>query len=559
MGQLQRMLEQIRDQLGGLQLSHRMLLASFVVIMLMTLFVVTQYAGSRQFVELAPGLTTEQQSQAIQYLSINNIEYKQVNGELRVPIERRYGVLGQMQQSGALPDDTTLLFDSVLEKQSWTQTSAQHRQTYLIAKQNELARVIAGMRGLRNATVMIDSPQRVGLGQTVRLPTASATVFTSSGAPLDQQTVDAVAYLIAGSESGLSVEHIRIIDGSTNRQLRARSEDSALAGTYLEQQAKIEKRYRDQLLDLHQYIEGVIIAVSAHVDVRSTTSQTTRVLNPGEGTVIAPSQESSTKRVQRDQSSGGEPGVRSNVGLDIAQGDASGTSFEETISDAQMQTQFGRTVENVVDPRGMPTKINATINVPRSYFVRLYQRQNADAEDPSDDDIKPLVDSETQRIRDGVLPLLESPSDDGVNQSTVVVSMIPDPLPLGTAQASTGSFLQAFGTGGGSTMAISGPIKTLAMGLLAVGALAIMGLTLRKTNKTQHLPTPEELVGVPKTISTDSDIVGEADEAEAALTGIELSEDDLRKSKVQEQVQKVVDEQPQESAMILSDWITQAS
>jgi flagellar M-ring protein FliF len=550
------MLEQIREQLGGLQLVHRMLLASFVVIMLMTMFVVTQYAGSRQFVELAPGLTTDQQTQAVQHLQASNVEYKQVNGELRVPLEQRYAILGQMQQSGALPDDTTLLFNTLLENQSWTQTSTQHRQTYLIAKQNELAKVISGMRGIRSASVMIDSPKRVGLGQTVRLPTAAATVFTASGGSLDQQTVDAVAGLIASSEAGLSIERVRVIDGSNNRQLRARSDDSAIAGTYLEVQEKIEKKSRDQLLDLLQYIDGVIVAVSAHVDVRSTSSQTTRVLNPGEGTVTSPVNESSTERIQQNMARGAEPGVRSNVGLDIASGDALGSSFQETVTDSQLETEYGRTTEQVVDPRGMATRINASINVPRSYYVRLFQMQNPDADNPSDADMQSLVDDETQRIHASVAPLVESPSDE--TSSTVTVSMIPDPVLASTAQAGSG-FMQAFSTDGGGSLAISGPIKTLALGLLAVGALAIMGLTLRKTNKPQHLPTPEELVGMPRTIATESDIVGEADEAEAALTGIELSEDDLRKSKVQEQVQKVITEQPKESSMILSDWISQTN
>ena len=61
------MLEQIRHQLGDLQIVHKMLIASFVVIMLMTMFVVAQYAGSKQFVELAPGLTSEQQQHANRY------------------------------------------------------------------------------------------------------------------------------------------------------------------------------------------------------------------------------------------------------------------------------------------------------------------------------------------------------------------------------------------------------------------------------------------------------------------------------------------------------------
>ncbi|MFG0274891.1 MAG: hypothetical protein ACF8QF_07530, partial [Phycisphaerales bacterium] len=311
-------------------------------------------------------------------------------------------------------------------------------------------------------------------------------------------------------------------------------------------------------LDLLQYIDGVIVAVSAQVDVRRTTSQTTRVLPPGEGTVTAPLEESSSSVVERSPSRGAEPGVRSNVGLDIAQAGGDGPTREETSTDARLETRWGETIENVVDPRGMPTKINATINIPRSYFVAIW-RMTAPEDGPEAPDEAALVaviDAETARIRDDVAPLVEAGGPDGVTPGAVTVSMIPDAPTITPARA--GGFMGDLAAGGGAgSLALSGPVKTLALGLLAAGALGVMALSLRKASKPQELPTPEELVGVPPAIQAGSDIVGEADEADAALTGIELSEDDLRRQKVQEQVMKVVNEQPAEASSILQGWITE--
>jgi flagellar M-ring protein FliF len=558
MGQLRRVLELIRTQLSSLTVTQRLLISSLVVIVLMALFVVTQYAGARPMVELMPGVAPDAQVRAASYLRSSGVEFTEKNGAILVPVEMRHVVLGQLGQQGLLPADTSLMFDTVLEKQSWTMTSAQHQQIFLIAKQNELARIIANMQGIREARVIIDAPAPAGLGQAVRQATASATVFTATGQPLGQQTADAIGHLVAGAEAGLDVSRVRIIDGSTSRQMRVRSDAEAVAGAYIEHQTKIEGIYRDRLLDLLQYIDGVIVAVSAQVDVRRTTSQTTRVLPPGEGTVTAPVEESSTSLVERSASRGAEPGVRSNVGLDIAQAGAGGPTREETSTDARLETRWGETIENVVDPRGMPTKINATINIPRSYFVAIWRMTAPEdaPEAPDEATLLAVIEAETARIRDDVSPLVEAAGPDGVTPGAVTVSMIPDAPTMTPARA--GGFMGDLAAGGGAGgLAVSGPVKTLALGLLAAGALGVMALSLRKASKPQELPTPEELVGVPPAIHTGSDIVGEADEADAALTGIELSEDDLRRQKVQEQVMKIVGEQPAEASNILHGWITE--
>lgn len=559
MGQLRTALEQMRKQLSTLTLTQKMLITSLVVTVAMAMFVVSQYAGSAQMVELSRGMTSDQQATAVEFLRVNGVDHKMRNGSVYVPLERKYAVLGQMQMQGALPNDTSLLFDTLLDQQSWTMSSAQQRQLYMIAKQNELANIINGMDGIRDAKVMIDSPPRTGIGQSVRLATASASVRSSSGSGLNQHTVDAIAQLIAGSEAGLDVERVRVIDASTNKQYKARSDTDMVASSYIEHQEVVERRAREKVLDYLQYIDGVIVAVSAQVDIRRSTARIDSVLNPGEGTVTAPVQESSREVTERQASRAGEPGVRSNAGLDISDSRSSGPSREEVTSEATLTTEFGRKTEQIEDPRGMPTKINASINIPRSYFVLRWENMNGDAagQGPTDDDLQPVVDAEIDRIRGGIEPLVETQSDTGIVSGTVVVSMIPDMPSVAPAQA--GGFLAGMTTpAAGGGVQINGMAKTVAMGAMAFFALALMGLTLRKASKRQELPTPEELVGVPPALQMHSDVVGEADEADAALTGIELSDDDIQRGKLLEQVAALVKDEPREAASIMSRWISEA-
>lgn len=556
MDQVRRTLEAIQSQLKRVTATQKLLIASLLVVMLMTLFVVSQYAGSAEMVEVVPGGSAEQQQRAVEFLKANGIEHKVRDGQPLVPVERKHYVLAQMSQGGALPDDTSLLFDTVVDKQSWATPSEQRHQMAVYALQNELGRVLAQFDGVKSAKVIIDDSPTSGLGQATRRPTASATVFTDDGGPLDQNTVDAIAHLVAGARSGMDVEQVRVIDGSTNRQRRARGEDQAMAGAYLEHAAKIEKRVRDKLLNLLSYIDGVIVQVNAQVDLRRVSSEEERVLPPGEGSLTVPTREFSSEETQTSASRSGEAGVRSNAGLDINQGGGGGETVQRSQTESELRTQFGRRVEKVFDPSGDPTKINATINIPRSYFVRRWRAEaGQDEGEPGEEQLQPIIDAELERIRGDVAPQIDTTAQGQGAAGSVVVSMIPD---AGPARAAAGGAQQAtmasFESGGGGPV-ISGWIKTLALGALAAASIGVMALSLRKAGKRAELPTAEDLTGAAPKLDAGSDMVGEADEADAALSGLELSDDEIQRRKRLEQVSQLVREKPRDAAMIVNRWI----
>ncbi|MHC5024973.1 MAG: hypothetical protein ACYTGG_13900, partial [Planctomycetota bacterium] len=65
----QRFIRTITTQLGGLSAQSRLLIGSVMVIMVMALFLVAQYASRPGMVELPVGaLTTEAQARAVSFL-----------------------------------------------------------------------------------------------------------------------------------------------------------------------------------------------------------------------------------------------------------------------------------------------------------------------------------------------------------------------------------------------------------------------------------------------------------------------------------------------------------
>lgn len=564
MDQLRQVLTNIQRTLSGLNATQKLLIGSLVIVLLMALFMVVVFTGRPHMVELLPGASSDAQQHAASFLSARGVKHKVVGGRVMIPVDQRIAALGMMGEEHALPDDTSILFNNLSQRTPWTMSATQARQQEVYALQNELNNVIGRFKGVRRASVIIDAPPPSGLGMAVRLPTASVTIFTSTGRPIDQNTVDAAAHLVASARAGLNVENVRVIDGSNNRQHRARSDDDAVASTYLEHAGRVEDRTRDRLLTLLQYIQGVVVAVNAQVDVRRSDSVTTRVLEPGRGTVTAPTRETTSERTQGDAALGAEPGVRSNTGMDIARGGGGASRSSETRTDSELTTEFGRETTRISDPRGMPVKINATINIPRSYFVALWKRdKGAAAADPEENDIQELARAEIERIRADVQPLVDASAGEGGAAGEVVVSMIPDPQWLfgGAGGAQMAGVAGAFGGGAGGESIIGNvlrraPIRTIALGGLAVVAIGAMLLMVRKASRSAELPTPEEIVGIPPALSGVSDLMGEADEEDNALAGIELTDETMKSRRLLEQVRDLVSEKPEDAANLINRWIT---
>jgi flagellar biosynthesis/type III secretory pathway M-ring protein FliF/YscJ len=141
----------------------------------------------------------------------------------------------------------------------------------------------------------------------------------------------------------------------------------------------------------------------------------------------------------------------------------------------------------------------------------------------------------------------------GGTEGEVKVSMIPvlpDMLLMspGAAGASAGGL---FSPGG----AMGEMVKSIAVGGLAVVSLGLVLLTAMRANKREDLPSASELVGIPPALHGDSDVVGEAGEADSVLAGVELTEDDLKVREMLDQISSLVGDQPDAAARLITRWV----
>ncbi len=566
MEQLRRAGNLVKQRLGELSASQRMLIASLVVVLGMGLFVVQQYTSSPDMVPLLDAsYPAEDQQAAARFLDQQGVAYRQnETGTVMVAAVMRPRLLAQMSQSpGALPSDTTILFNNLIDKQSWTKSDRQNRQLGTIALQNELGHMLSQWKDIRAASVIIDVPVKRALGQPTTVPTAAVSV-TPEGS-LDQATVDAIAAFVAGARSGLTPDRVRIVDAATGQQRRARSEEQITATTTQELIAQIEQRQQRKIADMLVYIPGVIVTVQAQVDATRRTSKKVEALPDGKGSVALVRSETSMERRDTEPVRSAEPGVRPNTEADIyGSGGATATSVETT-EETDFDTLIGTVQESIVDPRGSATKINAVVNVPRSYFESIWsdrQRREGGEEaagddeaaaPPSDAELAPIVEAELQRITEDVASVVDTSAQERALEGEVKVSMIPTPPALASvAPTQTGGFL---GFGGGEGGAVPPLVKTLALGGLAALALGLVVITAFRANKLETLPDAQDLVGIPKALESETDLIGEVDPADPALAGIELDDASMQDRQVLEQVAGVVAEKPQDAARIVMRWI----
>lgn len=564
MDAIRRMLDTIRRQLGRLGPTERLFIGSVVVILVMGLFLVSQFAGKPTLVPLLPGVPLADQQRAQSFLSSSGLTTKMVDNQVMIAADQKGNALALLTTNKQLPSDTSGFFSSLIKAQSWSNTRQMNEAVYNGALKTELDKIISSMNGIKSASVLFDVPDPSGLGASTRRPTASVGVFTESGAPLDQRTVDAIAYLVGGAKAGLSPERVRVIDGA-HGQRKPTSENEIVPTTYLEHAAKVESETQRKLTELLSFIPGVVVAVTAQVDVTRVTSREQKFMPVGEGSLSAAKRTMENTTKQSDAGKGAEPGVRSNQPAGINQG-GKGTSHESEESTKENDIHAGSRTAETVDPRGMPTMVAVSINVPRGFVAAALK--GPDGKGVADD--KAITDafekSYKPEIRASILPHVRAMTTavGAVVDSQVVVSLIPVDLvaaPAGAgAQAGLlGSLAGGGGGGGGSGvlmgMTLAQLIDKAVLAVLGVGALGFMFMMVRKAGKKQELPTAEELVGLPPALETKTDLIGEADESDTPLAGIELGEGEVRTQKLLQQVQDMVKNNPEGAAKMIKRWV----
>jgi len=210
MDALKQQLLRIQQQLARLSASQKMLTASLVVIMVMTLFYWSRFASVAEMeVLLDQPMSAEEISQIKTALSSRGIKYQVQGDRILVSADQKFEALADLGYSQLLPRDMKSGFDEVVQKMTVWDSNTRTEQFFNHAKERTLSMMISRWPGVKSATVLIDGTRKVSPIKSLA-PTATIDIVLKGGESPTKRMGEAVVNLVAGAQSGLDRGGIKV-------------------------------------------------------------------------------------------------------------------------------------------------------------------------------------------------------------------------------------------------------------------------------------------------------------------------------------------------------------
>ncbi|MBI47888.1 MAG: flagellar M-ring protein FliF [Marinobacter sp.] len=246
-------------------------------------------------------------------LESNGIDYKMDprTGALLVPSDQVYNARLKLAAEG-VTDRQTMGYELLDQERGLGTSQFMETISYRRGLEGELARTVASMRGVRNARVHLAIPERSVFVRDARDPSASVFLEVFAGRRPEQEQINAIVNLVAGSVPMMSKEHVTVVDQNGNLLTGKQSQSGAdqMADQY-EYTAKVEERLTRRVASLIGPIVGdgrYRAEVSADLDF-SSVEQAQELFNP-EQQAVRSERELTERRTAGAQ--GGIPGALAN-------------------------------------------------------------------------------------------------------------------------------------------------------------------------------------------------------------------------------------------------------
>lgn len=533
---------QIKEQLGNLTLSQKMLFAMLMVVIGFSLFSLVYLTAKPELIPLLDETMSETQVATVQNLLDQWQEYYKVeSGKIMVKRQDRDRLYARLFMNQALPSDTSEGWRKlVLEADMWLpQEDRQNR--WQLAKEQRLEQIIQHMDGVRQARVIINQGSKRLLSDGPSSdPSASVSIKMEPGKTPGKGLVMGIADLVAGAVDRLARERVNIVVNGASYKIP--SEESPFTGDALEARREYE-RYFSEKIQQSLGITNALVGVFVEMETEAVKTESKKY---GEPQVIREMNKEDTSE-QRNPS--GEPGVRPNTGAVVGAGTAQTASGEKS-SKTETETEYttDRDVTHTVKQNlpGAVKTIRATVNIPYSYFVDIYRQQTGKPEKPKEAELAPIMAAQLKSIQKKVLPIINATDTTFVEVSHYYDVMTSEPS---VALASSGAV---------SVPQMTQYMKPVGLGLLAFCSLMMVLLMLRKASSNVGISNLERQLMTQEPINildNESTPIGEAGSSEGVLEGIEVDEGTLRTRKMAEQVSTLVKEDPAGAAALVKQWI----
>ncbi|HTU25815.1 MAG TPA: flagellar M-ring protein FliF C-terminal domain-containing protein [Pirellulales bacterium] len=350
------------------------------------------------------------------FAKANLNDYRIEGNRIRVTAGKQSLYMGALADAGALPPTFGKYLEKVVSGSNIWSDKELRRQATKFATQNELQLILSNMRGIETAAVMYDVEESGPFGKG-RVVTASVSVKTSSGMPLDEDQVRTIRFTVAPA-IGAKAENITVTDlgggvfpGSSGGGVTGSSEDP-----YGSRKRLYEKQWQDKIAATLAYIPGVVVTSNVELDPETEHTETHTEYDPK--AVPYATIENTKASVMRGAATSGRPGVAAQNGVNQpAAVGTSGGGSENTQEDTQTETQAAvpSTIRHSIQQGLTPKRVTVAISIPSSYYEKVwYERHPATPGTPTEKpDANALAAIESQvkgDVESAVVALLPSPA-----------------------------------------------------------------------------------------------------------------------------------------------------
>ena len=282
----------LRDFFKKLNKTTQILLGAALVVVLALAIALAVKLNQKEYEVLFTGLTSNETSTVIQFLSDNGVTDYRIQGDtILVRKGRETQLQSQLIMSGNL-SGAYLNHSFGTTHSGALNTSEEQKRIWEIDMEQHLQAVIERFDGVREATVDIaPGTEKIYVLEDSATPTTAAVTITPDGnRALSDAVVEAIRYTVSHAVEGLTVENVSIVDtiGSTYSDLSSTAsmigQATALKLQYEEQ---IRNNIRREIFNGLQSIYGpdnVTVNVLCTVDVNHKIIDETTYRQP-EGSV----------------------------------------------------------------------------------------------------------------------------------------------------------------------------------------------------------------------------------------------------------------------------------
>jgi len=155
----------------------------------------------------------------------------------------------------------------LFDRTSWGMTDFTQRVTYQRALEGELARTIAGLRGVQSAQVHLVLSEHGGFRSSDRPGSASVVVTLPAGTALPDETVRGITYVVSNSVEGLASDDVAVMDDGGH--VLSTPADAGTAGGLTSRQLDLQRTVERQL---SEKIESMLATVVGQGRARAQVS-----------------------------------------------------------------------------------------------------------------------------------------------------------------------------------------------------------------------------------------------------------------------------------------------